>query len=123
MRTISLVAAAAIALVLSMGAFAAEEEPRKATHESIETKVLKVFAAKDGNAIFRAYLIKWKDQEVIASDQLAKSNYQVGDTIEVLAMNHPFPKRKEGPGLLHFQVSVTAVPEKREVPPPASPKR
>ena len=50
MRTISLVAAAAIALVLSMGAFAAEEEPRKATHESIETKVLKVFAAKDGNA-------------------------------------------------------------------------
>jgi hypothetical protein len=78
--------------------------------ERFELKVLKAFAAKDGEAIFRAYLVKWKDQEVVVSDSLAKSNYKEGDTITVLAMNHPFPQGKEPHRLLSFTV----------VPPPPS---
>ena len=74
--------------------------------ERLELKVLKVYAAKDGDAIFRAYVVRWKDQEVIVSDSLAKTNYKEGDTITVLAMNHPFPQGKEPHRLLAF----TAIP-------------
>ena len=82
----------------------AEPEAVKIPPQRFEAKVLKVFAAKDGAAIFRAYVVKWKDQEVIASDSLAKSNYKEGDTISVLAMNHPFPKGQEPHRLLAFTV-------------------
>jgi hypothetical protein len=72
--------------------------------ERLELKVVKVFAAKDGEAIFRAYVVKWKNQEVVVSDPLAKSNYKEGDTITVLAMNQPFPQDKEPHRLLAFQL-------------------
>jgi hypothetical protein len=71
--------------------------------ERIETDVLRVFAAKDGNAVFRAYLIKWKGQKVIISDPLAKTDFKVRDKVTVLVMNHPYPRGKAGPSLLHFQ--------------------
>jgi hypothetical protein len=75
--------------------------------ERLELKVLKVFAAKDGEAVFRAYLVQWKGQEVIVSDSLARSSYKEGDTIPVLAMNHPFPQGAESHRLLTFTVGPT----------------
>jgi hypothetical protein len=66
--------------------------------------VLKVFSAKDGEAIFRAYVVEWKGQEVVVSDTLAKTKYNVGDTVGVLVMNHPFPQGKEDYRLLHFAI-------------------
>jgi hypothetical protein len=76
----------------------------RAPPERLELKVLKVFEAKDGEAVFRAYLVRWKNQEVIVSDPLARSNHKEGDTITVLAMNHPFPQGKEPYRLLGFTV-------------------
>lgn len=70
-------------------------DPSKGWHESLDTKVLQVFFAHDGDAIFRAYLIEYKGQQVIASDTLAKSDYKVGDSIRVLVMSHPYPQGKE----------------------------
>jgi hypothetical protein len=95
------------AAVSAQPQFPADAE--KIPPERFEAKVLKVFAAKDGKAVFRAYLVKWKDQEVIVSDPLAKSDYMEGDTISVLAMNHPFPQGKESHRLLAF----TVVPQRR----------
>lgn len=80
---------------------------KKIPPQRYETKVLKVFAAQDGEAIFRAYLVKWKDQEVIASDPLAKSNYKKGDSITILAMNHSFPRNQE----MHRLLAFTVVPQ------------
>jgi hypothetical protein len=102
-------------LLVGLGlAFAAESAPapvgERMPPERLQLKVLKVFAAKDGDAIFRAYLVKWKDQEIVVSDTLAKSNFKEGDTITVLAMNHPFPQAAEPYRLLSFTV----------VPPPPS---
>jgi hypothetical protein len=74
------------------------------THETTKLKVIEVFSAKDGDSIFRAYLVSWKDQEVVVDDRLAQSDYHVGDTITVLVMNSPFPKGEEKHGLLHFQI-------------------
>jgi len=75
--------------------------------ERLELTVLKVYAATDGKAKFRAYVVKWKDQEVIVSDSLVRTNYAVGDTIPVLAMNHPFPQNAEERRLLAFTVGPT----------------
>jgi hypothetical protein len=74
------------------------------SHESAELKVLKVFSARDGDAVFRAYMVSWKGQEVVVPDTLAKTDYRVGDTATVLVMNHDYPKGKAGPRLLHFEI-------------------
>ena len=99
-----------ILLLSAPGVFAAESAAASSTErmppERLELKVIKVFAAKDGEAIFRAYLVRWKDQEVIVSDPLARSNYKEGETIPVLAMNHPFPQGAESHRLLGFTVTV-----------------
>src|SRR4051812_42425028 len=65
------------------------------SQETAHLKVLKVFSAKDGDAIFRAYMVQWKDQEVIVEDSLSKTNYSIGDTITVLVMKLPYPHGKE----------------------------
>lgn len=100
-------------LVLALGSavgFAGDAAPpptaagERMPPETIETKVLKAFVAKDGEAIFRAYLVKWKDQEIVVSDALAKSNYKEGDTIKVLVINLPFPRGAAPYRLLSFVV-------------------
>ena len=92
---------------------AAESTPpagERIAPERLELTVIKVYAASDGEARFRAYVVKWKDQEVIVSDSLARTNYKEGDIISVLAMNHPVPRGQESHRLLAFTV----------VPPPPS---
>jgi hypothetical protein len=66
--------------------------------------VLKVYSAKDGEGIFRAYVVEWKRQEMIVSDPLAMTDFHEGDTISVLSMNYPFPQGKEPYRLLGFSV-------------------
>jgi hypothetical protein len=111
--------AAAVTLVaigLAFTLFAAEKRADRTTaetstpqgsNETFKCEVLKVFSAKEGDALFRAYVVKWKGQEVIASDPLVMSDYHIGDTITVLAMNLPYPNGKTGLRLLHFQVIQT----------------
>src|SRR5436190_3862777 len=70
----------------------------------VDLKVLKVFSARDGDALYREYLVNYKDQEVVVSNRLLKANYQVGDTVPVLVIKHKYPG-KEGPDLLSFEVA------------------
>ena len=96
--------------------------PRPTPPERVELKVLKVFSAKDGDALFRAYVVSWKDQEVVASDSLVKTDYHVGDTITVLVMKHPYPKGQEAYGLMGFQVVPTMrQPDKERAAPAPGP--
>ena len=73
--------------------------------QQVQLKVLKVFSARDGDAVFREYLVNWKDQEVVVRDPLVKTDYQVGDNISVLVMKHKHPKGTAGPDLLSFVVT------------------
>jgi hypothetical protein len=68
-------------------------------------KVLKVFSAHDGEAVFREYLVNWKDQDVVVRDPLIKTNYGVGDTITVIVMKNKYPQGQPGPDLLSFVVA------------------
>jgi len=72
--------------------------------ERVELRVLKVFAAQDGEFIYRAYLVEWNGQEVVVRDTLAKTRYRTDDIITVLVMKHPYPQRKEDYGLLNFEI-------------------
>ena len=55
------------------------------SYEVVQSAVLKVYTAKAGEHRFIAYVVKWKDTEVIVSDPLGKSDYKVGDKIPFLA--------------------------------------
>jgi len=55
------------------------------SYETVQAPVVKVFSAMNGTNKFVAYLVKWKDFDVIVSDPLARSDFKVGDSISFLA--------------------------------------
>ena len=57
----------------------------KANFENVQAKVLKVFAAEDNGAKFRAYQVKWRGFAVVVSDRLADSDTQEGESLTFLA--------------------------------------
>jgi len=73
----------------------------------VELKVVKVFSARDGDAVFHAYLVTWKEQEVVVNGNLSKRDYQVGDTIPVLVTKVKYPLGKPGSDILDFVVAGT----------------
>lgn len=75
-----------------------------ASNETVSLKVLKVFYAKKHNATFRAYLVKWEDQEVIASDTLVETDYHVGDLAGIMVIRSAHPEGNDRLGLLSFMV-------------------
>jgi len=70
--------------------------------QRFESKVLEVYAVDGTQGRYRAYLVTWKDQKVIANDPLALSNFEAGDPIIVLAISIKNP-RGEG-RLLSFMI-------------------
>jgi len=69
-----------------------------------QLQVVKVFSARDGDAVFREYLVNWKDQEVVVRDPLIQTDYHTGDTITVLVIRNKYPQGQPGPDLLSFMV-------------------
>ena len=47
--------------------------------------VTKVYSGSDSGFKFISYAVKYKDNEIIVSDTLAKSNFKVGDEIKFIA--------------------------------------
>jgi len=90
-------------IVCNMGWSGASPLPTQ-DHWREQLKVLRVFSAHDGEAVFREYLVNWKNQEVVVQDTLIQTNYQVGDTIPVLVIRNKFPQGQAGPDLLSFHV-------------------
>jgi hypothetical protein len=84
---------------------AESESPRLTDYQITKLKVVKVYYAKDGDAVFRAYAVKWKGQEVIASDDLALTHYKVGDTINVMVITSPTHNGEGKHGIMQFRTS------------------
>lgn len=57
----------------------------QSSFDTEEATVLKVFSAEEGEHRFVGYVVKWKGSEVIVSDILARSEFEVGDTIKFIA--------------------------------------
>lgn len=63
----------------------------ESSFDSVEGPVLKVFSAEQEGHRFIAYLVKWKDFDVIVSDPLGRSDFRAGDKIRFLAQRVSFP--------------------------------
>src|SRR5687767_12804479 len=71
-------------------------------------KVLKTYSAQEGKYIFRAFVIEWEGQEVIAMDAGALIKARSDDTINVL-ISRGLPRGAESTGRIMF----LARPEKK----------
>lgn len=101
--------AVAVFLFISFGgmprAHAAESMQPKFTVAS--GKIISVYEAKEGDAVFKAYLVSWKGHQVVVSDSLGKTNYKDGDVISFIAMTLQNPMAGAKPDILAFQVVPT----------------
>ena len=68
----------------------------KSDSEELQARVLRVYTTGDGDYRFVAYVVKWKDAEIIVSDPLARSHFQPGDTISFLVNKIHFDNPKGG---------------------------
>ena len=66
---------------------------QRAKPEMIEAQVLKVYSAEDDGAKFKAYVVKWKDSEIVVTDPMGTSDKKEGDTIKVMVMRMEIPGR------------------------------
>src|SRR5882724_4318589 len=55
--------------------------PPPAEPEKIDGTITKVYSAQDGDARFRAYAVKWNNQEIVVIDPLSNTSYKEGDII------------------------------------------
>jgi hypothetical protein len=64
--------------------------------EAAQAEILKVYSMEDQGATFRAYVVKYKGNEVTVSDDLAATTKKVGDKITMMAtrVEVPFGDRK-----------------------------
>ena len=76
----------------------------KGGYETIEAKVLKVFGADDKGARFRAYLVKWKDFEVVVSDPFGTTDKKAGDMITFMAQRIEIPQGEKKIATLQFMI-------------------
>lgn len=85
----------------------------KGKGEAAEAEILKVYSMEDQGATFRAYVVKYKGNEVTVSDTLAATSKKVGDKITILAtrVEVPFGDRKIHS--LSFQIMSTPLPKKK----------
>lgn len=74
----------------------------KSSFDREQARVLKVFSAADGEHRFVAYLVKWKGFEVIVSDALARSDFEVGDRIRFIAQRISLAQPPAGVSSLSF---------------------
>jgi len=63
----------------------------KGKADIVEAEILKVYSLVDQGATFRAYVVKYKGNEVIASDDLATATRKVGDKITIYATRVELP--------------------------------
>ena len=89
---INQIAVIAICAGLFAVQFVQGEEPGKAAKmllpdniEMTDATVLKVFSAEKGDAKYKAYLVKWKNQEVVVTDMFGGPSLKEGDTVSVMA--------------------------------------
>jgi len=69
-----------------------------------QAPVVKVFAVDDNGARFRAYQVRWKDQDVIVSDMFGTTNFKEGDKISFMVNNIEVPVGEKKLKMLQFMI-------------------
>jgi hypothetical protein len=76
----------------------------KMTSEKAEGEIVKVYSMEDQGAAFRAYVVKYKDNEVVVSDALAMTSKKVGDKIQFHIFRSEAPLGAKKVSTLKFEV-------------------
>src|SRR6476661_5521898 len=109
MKTIVL--ATMLIAVMSSGLCAQQRTPptpppgMKTNAETVEADILKVYSMEDQGAKFRAYVVKYKGNEVIVSDGMAMTNKQVGDKIKIMVFRAEVPLGATKVSTLRFDIA------------------
>jgi hypothetical protein len=67
----------------------------KSRSEEVQGKVLRVFAVDESGYRYRAYMVKWKDYDVVVHDYAATSDYKEGQTIRFAVVHIDIPGRPQ----------------------------
>ncbi len=76
----------------------------QSTFDMAEGPVLKVYSAEEDGHRFVAYLVKWKNAEVIVSDPLGQSQFKQGDKINFIAQKISLPESPAQVLILNFNL-------------------
>jgi hypothetical protein len=114
-KLLAAVTAVLVAQVLLAQQFTPPALPAGA--ELVESEVVKVYSLDDQGAMFRAYAVKYKGSEVVASDTMGTSTHKVGDKIRIIVtrVEVPLPTGK------HKGISFSIMPSLPSL--PALPKK
>lgn len=74
----------------------------KGTYETLEATIEKVYAAEHNGFKSRAYVVKWKDQDVVIPDMMALSEKQVGDKLTFMVQEIELPMGGKPTKMLQF---------------------
>ncbi len=98
-------------LSLAGGVLAEDREPdfsiptgMAGSYGTEQAEVRKVFSAEEDGARFRAYHVRWKDQDVIVSDMFGTTAFKEGDTISFMVQNIEVPAADKKMKLLQFMM-------------------
>ncbi len=75
--------------------------------ERFDAKIAKVFWVNDDHANFRAYVVKWKDQEVVVTDDKARTRYNVAEIPTVFVRRGEIAKDEQ---VLEFKFHIPNLP-------------
>ena len=111
-------------MLVSAAAFAAQKQttppPMPLGPETVEAKIIKVYSAEDNGVKFHAYVVNWKGQEIVLSDQMGMVNKKEGDTITFMVQRMGMPGPGGQTGVLQFMIMQTA-PSAPNMGPPGMP--
>lgn len=80
----------------------------KGAYGTEQAKVLTVFSAEEDGGRFRAYHIKWKEQDVVVSDMFGTTDYKKGDSITFMVQNIEVPAAGKKMKMLKFMLMDTS---------------
>ncbi|HBC87049.1 MAG TPA: hypothetical protein DCZ94_08855 [Lentisphaeria bacterium] len=84
--------------------------------EIAEAKVLKAFSAEIDGARFRAYLVNWKNAEIIVTDPYGITDRKEGDVIKFMVQKMDFPDRGSTVRFVIVNMSAIRKPDAKLAP-------
>lgn len=81
--------------------------------EVVDCEVVKVYSLDDQGSTFRAYAVKYKGGEVVATDGMGTSNHKVGDKIKVIVARVELPLPTGNIKSMSFSIMPSAPAKKK----------
>ena len=85
----------------------------KTSGESAESEILKVYSLEDQGATYRAYVVKYKGNEVVVPDSISATSKKVGDKVRFTVARVELPVGGRKISTMTFQALPFDLPKKK----------